>query len=104
MMNSNIFLPGFEEVIIKKTEIVEDKYSFYVEMPVKEHSCVDCGALTSKIHDYRTQKIKHLKLFERQTLIFYRNAVLRVSVGKDLPKRILLLSGINVYLLSLTKR
>lgn len=82
MMNSNIFLPGFEEVIIKKTEIVEGKYCFYVEMPVKEHSCVNCGALTSKVHDYRIQKIKHLKLFDRHTWIFYRKRRFACKCGK----------------------
>ncbi|MGM7681008.1 transposase family protein, partial [Cytobacillus sp. Hm23] len=66
-MNSNIVLPGFEEVVIKYTEFIEDKFCFHVEIPVIGHTCPNCGTLTSKIHDYRTQKIKHLKMFERQT-------------------------------------
>lgn len=33
-------------------------------MSVKEQECVNCGELTSKVHYYRIQKIKYLKLFE----------------------------------------
>jgi transposase len=69
-------------VIVKKTEVVEDKYCFYVEMPVKEHVCSNCGELTTKVHDYRIQKIKHLKLFERHTVIFYRKRRFSCTCGK----------------------
>jgi transposase len=81
-MNSNILLPGFEEVIIKKTEVVEDKLCFHIEMPVKEHCCPKCSLNTTKVHDYRTQKVKHLKVFERHTLIFYRKRRYSCSCGK----------------------
>lgn len=81
-MNSNILLPGFEEVIIQKTETVEDKLCFHIEMPVKEHCCPKCGLKTINVHDYRTQKIKHLKVFERHTLIFYRKRRYSCSCGK----------------------
>ncbi|WP_407701959.1 transposase family protein [Viridibacillus soli] len=30
-------------------------------MPINEQVCPSCGALTRKVHDYRIQKIKHLK-------------------------------------------
>jgi len=55
-MNSNMIFPGFEEVIVNKTEVIEDKLCFYVEMPVKEHQCPNCGVLMLKVHDYMTQK------------------------------------------------
>lgn len=82
MMNSNIILPGFEEVIVKRTEIIDDKYCFHVEMPVNEHPCPNCGIVTLRVHDYRIQKIKHLKLFERHTVIFYRKRRFLCVCGK----------------------
>jgi transposase len=82
-MNSNIYLPGFEEVIVKNTETIEDKLCFYIEMPVRQHICPNCGELTQRIHDYRIQKIKHLKVFERQTLIFYRKRRYACDCGKN---------------------
>ncbi|WP_342540697.1 hypothetical protein MHI39_03665 [Heyndrickxia sp. FSL K6-6286] len=55
-MISNRVLTRFKEVIVKRTEIVEDKYCFYVEMPVKEQEFVHCGASISKVHDFRIKK------------------------------------------------
>jgi transposase len=81
-MNSNIFLPGLEEVIIKKMNTVDDKLCFHVEMPIKEHTCPECGVVTQKVHDYRIQKLKHLKVFERHTLIFYRKRRYACTCGK----------------------
>jgi transposase len=81
-MNSNIKLPGFEEVVVLSMEEVEEKLRIYVEMPVKAHVCPVCGTSTVKIHDYRIQKIKHLKLFERQTLLFYKKRRYACQCGK----------------------
>lgn len=73
MYKQNIIkFPGLEDVIIKKVEQFEDRIAIFVEMEVKTHECPACGEKTRKIHDYRTQKIKHLKWFERLTYIFYR--------------------------------
>jgi transposase len=82
-MNSNIYLPGFEEVIVKKSETIENKLCFHIEMPVRQQICPNCGELTQRIHDYRIQKIKHLKVFERQTLIFYRKRRYACECGKN---------------------
>ena len=43
-----------------------------MECPREVHQCPACGHLTDRVHDYRIQKIKHLKLFERRTEVFYR--------------------------------
>ncbi|KUP04042.1 transposase, partial [Bacillus coahuilensis p1.1.43] len=85
-MNSNIVLPGFEEVIINKTEVIEGTLCLYVEMPVSKHTCPTCGKHTMKVHDYRIQKIKHLKMFERNTLIFYRKRRYTCLCGKRFPE------------------
>lgn len=81
-MNSNIVLPGLEGVLVKKVETVEDKLCFHVEMPVKKHTCPSCGLRTIRVHDYRIQKIKHLKVFERHSLIFYRKRRYACKCGK----------------------
>ncbi|MFE7065215.1 ISL3 family transposase [Sutcliffiella sp. NPDC057660] len=86
-MNSNIKLPGFEEVIVMKMEEVEEKLTIHVEMPVKPHLCPLCKSPTEKIHDYRVQKIKHLKIFERQTLLFYRRRRYVCECGKKFAEK-----------------
>src|SRR5690606_34615106 len=71
-MNNTIKIPGLEDVIITKVEEFEDRIAIFVEMEVQTHICPKCGKKTRKIHDYRVQKIKHLKWFERLSYIFYR--------------------------------
>ncbi len=72
-MNNNIKIPGLEDVFVTDIKVLEGGTAiYYVEIPVRTHKCPCCGAKTRKIHDYRIQKIKHLKWFERFTYIFYR--------------------------------
>ncbi|MGP4078262.1 ISL3 family transposase, partial [Halobacillus sp. K22] len=68
--------------MIKKSEEVEGNFHLHVELPRKKHRCMDCGEWTDRIHDYRTQKIQHLKMFERTTSIFYRKRRYRCMCGK----------------------
>lgn len=81
-MNSNIILPGFEEVIILKAQAIEDQYIIHFEMPIRPHKCPQCGTFTTHIHDYRMTKIKHLKFSERKTILFYRKRRYRCTCGK----------------------
>ncbi|MGE6259445.1 ISL3 family transposase [Heyndrickxia sporothermodurans] len=81
-MNPNIFLPGFEDVTVTLMEEVEEKLCIHVERSVEPHTCPVCHTVTQKIHDYRIQKIKHLKMFERQTLLFYRRRRYVCPCGK----------------------
>lgn len=71
-MHSTIILPGFEESIITKTEVRNEHYIIHFEMPIKEQICPSCHAPTTRIHDYRITKMKHLKFGERMTTLFYR--------------------------------
>ncbi|MGM0940378.1 MAG: helix-turn-helix domain-containing protein [Bacillota bacterium] len=65
-------LPGLEAFRIKKTVENGGVFQLHVELDAKPHRCPVCNVLTKKVHDYRTQKIQHSKLFVRETLIFYR--------------------------------
>ncbi|MGF9641378.1 transposase family protein, partial [Salinimicrobium profundisediminis] len=67
---------------VLKMEEVEDKLCIHVQMPIKSHACPHCQVSTRKVHDYRIQKIKHLKLFERQTLLFYKRRRYACLCGK----------------------
>lgn len=71
-LNFNITLPGFEDIIISKTEEREGVYYIYMEMERKPHVCPECGEMTDKVHDYRMQKVRHQHIFGRRTELFYR--------------------------------
>ncbi|WP_085991354.1 ISL3 family transposase [Oceanobacillus senegalensis] len=81
-MYFNMKLPGLEEMKITKTEEIEGSFHIHVQLPKKPHKCPSCGEITERIHDYRVQKIQHLKLFERRTYIFYRKRRYRCECGK----------------------
>ena len=81
-MYFNMNLPGLENIMVTKMEVVEGTFHLHVELPVKKHRCPACGERTSSIHDYRTQKIQHLKVFERTSYLFYRKRRYACSCGK----------------------
>jgi transposase len=80
-------LPGFEEVNITKMEEVDERLCLHIELPLKSHKCPECATSTMKVHDYRIQKIKHLKLFERHTLLFYRKRRYACPCGKRFAEK-----------------
>ncbi|WP_082195127.1 transposase family protein [Bacillus andreraoultii] len=64
-MNSIMNIPGLKDCQVIKMEERKGEILLYVEMERKPHPCPDCGQLTNKVHDYRWQKVQHLKWFER---------------------------------------
>jgi transposase len=67
-----MMLPGFEGVEVTKTEERGGTFYLHVHVPKQVHVCPSCGEKTDRVHDYRNQKIQHLKLFERPSFLFYR--------------------------------
>lgn len=53
-------LLNIEDVIVKKIVHGDSFVKIHLTTKPHEHSCPNCGALTSKIHDYRMQTIKDL--------------------------------------------
>lgn len=81
-LNCIMSFPGLEEVYVKKVECVDGCYHLHIECERKKHKCPSCGTYTQKIHDYRIQRIQHLKLFERKSLLFYRKRRYACPCGK----------------------
>ena len=81
-MNINMNIPGLKDVIIDQIEEQKERIVLYISLPRKEHTCPACGRKTSKVHDYRMQKIKHLKWFERLTILFYKRRRYACTCGK----------------------
>ena len=71
-MNRIMDIPGFKGVIPSKMEQLEERVILHVSLPKKEHTCPNCGEKTERVHDYRIQKVNHLKWFERLSTIFYK--------------------------------
>lgn len=80
-------MPGLEELIITKMEEIEGGIHLHVSVPRRRHQCPACGDWTHKVHDYRIQKVKHLKLFERTTYLFYRKRRYACPCGKRFAEK-----------------
>ena len=87
-----IFFIG--SILNTQTETRDHQYIIHFEMPVKPHICPACGKETEKVHDYRMTKMKHLKMMERITLLFYRKRRYML-VESCLPRKTLLYRVIN---------
>jgi transposase len=81
-MNSIMNIPGLKDCQVIKMEERKGEIFLYVEMERKPHPCPDCGQLTNKVHDYRWQKVQHLKWFERMTYIWYKRRRYACACGK----------------------
>lgn len=64
---TTFFLDLKEVCIIEATSS-----SLTVQMPHKIQPCPNCGTLTSKIHDYRLQQIKHIPFLHKPYQLFLR--------------------------------
>ncbi|MDQ0218350.1 transposase [Peribacillus cavernae] len=92
-MNSTMDIPGLKEAIVTKVDEAEGVMRIFVEMEPRTHRCPQCNARTNKIHDYRIQKIHHIKWFERTTQIFIDVAVMCVTAGNAFQRKHPLLSA-----------
>lgn len=86
-MNFNMIIPGLKGVTIHKIEEIGELTALYVSIPKGEHQCPNCKSFTSKVHDYRVQKIKHLKWFERLTVLFYKRRCYVCKCGKRFSEK-----------------
>ena len=74
-------LLNLEEVIITNIENISEQLHIHIELPRAKHTCPCCGAVTDRIHDYRTQRIKDIPL-GRDTFLFLRKRRYRCDCGK----------------------
>lgn len=86
-MNFIMNIPGLKGVVIKKIEEINEVVRIHVEMERKVHHCPKCQSKTKQVHDYRIQKIQHLKWFERMTQLFYKRRRYICSCGKRFSEK-----------------
>ncbi len=84
MLNSYYIekLIGFQGVKIKKIEEKEEKLTISIELERREAKCPCCVKVTSKIHDYRTQKIKDMPAFGKMVELMLRKRRYACECGK----------------------
>ena len=80
-------LLNLEDVIITNVENISGEVHVSLELPRAKHRCPACGALTDRVHDYRTQTIKDVPL-GRTTLLHLRKRRYRCDCGKRFFEKI----------------
>ncbi|ABY95038.1 transposase, IS204/IS1001/IS1096/IS1165 family protein [Thermoanaerobacter pseudethanolicus ATCC 33223] len=58
-----------EDTILEGVIENDNRIELHIKMKQKPHICPRCGEITSKIHDYRVQRIKDVPLFGKPTVI-----------------------------------
>lgn len=86
-MNFTMNVPGLKGVTIHKVEEKGERIALHVSLPKKAHNCPNCHQVTSKVHDYRIQKNKHLKWFEPLTILFYKRRRYSCPCGKRFSEK-----------------
>ena len=64
-------LLNLEDEFITIVEEISGQLHVHIELPRKEHVCPVCGAVTDRVHDYRTQVIKDIPM-ARDTFLHLR--------------------------------
>ncbi len=75
-------LIGFQGVTVKNIEEKEKKLIISVELKRKTVACPCCGRKTSKIHDYRLQKVKDMPVFGKKVELLLRKRRYVCDCGK----------------------
>lgn len=68
-INFNKNLLNLKGVRVKYLKRFKNRIEIHIETKVKEHICPHCGNITTKIHDYRTQKIKDIPIYSTPTFL-----------------------------------
>lgn len=61
-----------EDVIVTNIDSFNKEIHIYLRMQRRFHHCPVCGALTSKVHDYRTQLVKDVSICGLNTILHLR--------------------------------
>lgn len=65
-------LLNLEGFLIKNIKNLNNTVEIYIELPVIEHECPNCGFKTTKIHDYYSQSIIDIPIYFKPTKLIYR--------------------------------
>ena len=69
-MNDLAKILGIYDAKVKLKSINDHTISFYIYTDTKPHLCPHCNLYTSKVHDYRMQKIKDIPLHNKSCILF----------------------------------
>jgi len=61
-----------KDVIVTNIECIENQMHVHLRMQQRLHCCPQCGSITSKVHDYRTQLVRDVSISGYETILHLR--------------------------------
>ena len=74
-MNDLAKILGINDAEVNIKSINDHAISFYIQTDIKTHLCSNCNAWTSKVHDYRIQKIRDSLLQGKPYFSFLKSII-----------------------------
>lgn len=84
MDNYTAKLLGLKDAIVTKVEENESELHVHIELPRRAHTCPNCRHETSRIHDYRLQKVNDAPAFGKNVVLYLKK---RRYVCRECNKR-----------------
>ncbi|WAM31802.1 transposase family protein [Caldicellulosiruptor naganoensis] len=86
MLNHNYIteLLKSKDIILHQVVESENEVELHISQAQKPHKCPKCGSITSKIHDYRVQRVKDIPIMGKRTYLVLRK---RRYVCKECGKK-----------------
>lgn len=74
MPNSNFISEILEikDLIVENIETCSEEIHIFFKLERRDHICTFCGAVTNKVHDYRTSILKDSPLLGKHTFLHYK--------------------------------
>lgn len=74
MPNSNFIsdLLEIKDLIVENIKTTAEEVNIFFKLERRDHVCPICGAVTNKVHDYRTSIIKDAPIHGKKTLLHYK--------------------------------
>lgn len=91
-MPNNDFISNILEIkdlIITNVESNSEEMHIYFKMKRRDHICPCCGAVTNKVHDYRTSIIKDAPIMGKEHFFIIPKDVITVAAVANISTKIL---------------
>ncbi len=82
-------LLDIKDLIVENLEIFTSEIHIYFKLERRDCVCPNCGAITNKIHDYRSTIIKDSPIQGKKCFLHYKNVVTIAKAARNISRNLL---------------
>ena len=83
-INNLLNLPA--EFIVQEKIIKSETY-IYLSLPQTPHKCPNCQSVTSRIHDYREQRVTDIPLLMEKSIVIFRSTLFPIPLNSSWSRK-----------------